>query len=126
MTITSAFANLISNSVPIKIVNNLGSTTHLQIREIAVSYLETDLHRLTANLAVFNIRLVAATGIQQDADCFPTERATDEEGISHYLSWPRRRAVGRLARRIREDSIWIRQAFATQPDPPTAFGVPLW
>ncbi len=32
-----------------------------------------------------------------------------------YLSWPRRRAVARLARRIREDSIWIRQACITQP-----------
>ncbi len=55
----------------------LGGTTHLQIREFTVSHFEVDLHRLTANLAVFNIRLLAATGIQQDADRFPTERTAD-------------------------------------------------
>ncbi len=38
------------------------------------------------------------------------------KGTFDYLSWPRRRAVARLARRIREDSIWIRRACLTQPD----------
>jgi hypothetical protein len=55
----------------------LGGTTDLQVREFTVSHFEVDLHRLTANLAVFNIRLVAATGIQQDADRFATAWATD-------------------------------------------------
>ena len=38
------------------------------------------------------------------------------KGTFTYLSWPRRKAVARLARRIREDSIWIRRACLTQPD----------
>ncbi len=77
MTITSALAAVISNSAQAKSGIILGGTTHLQIRDIIVSDFEVDLHRLTANLAVLNIRLVAATGIQQDADRFPTERTAD-------------------------------------------------
>jgi hypothetical protein len=50
----------------------------------------------------------------------PHGREADSEGQAKgtfdYLSWPRRRAVARLARRIREDSIWIRRACLTQPD----------
>ncbi len=43
------------------------------------------------------------------------------KGNSIYLPWSRRRAVVRLARRIREDSIWIRQACLTQPNRLSAF-----
>ena len=77
VTITSAHADLISNSAQRKPVNRLIGTTHPQIREIIVSDFETYMHRLTANLAVFDIRLVAAAKVQQNAACFPTERATD-------------------------------------------------
>ncbi len=73
---TSAHADLISNSAQVKINKILGGTIDLQIRAFTVSYFEVDLHRLTTNLAVFNVRLVTATGVQQDADRFATERAT--------------------------------------------------
>ncbi len=45
----------------------------------------------------------------------PVHSGRRPKGIAKYLSWPRRRAVARLARRICEDSIWIRQAYPTQP-----------
>ncbi len=46
----------------------LGRTGHLKIREVTVIDFKTYLHRLTANLAVLDIRLLAATWIQQNAD----------------------------------------------------------
>jgi hypothetical protein len=77
VTMTSAHTDLTSSRAQSKPVNCLSGTSHLQIREIAIIYFKTYLHRLTANLAVFNIRLSAATKIQQNADRFRTERATD-------------------------------------------------
>ena len=77
VTITSAPADLTNVSRNRKNGNRLRTTIHLQITVLTVINFKTDLHRSAANLAVFDIRLVAPTGIQQDTDWFSTERTSD-------------------------------------------------
>ena len=77
VTMTSAPADLINISRHKMNGNRLRTTIHLQIAELTVINFKTDLHRSAANLAVFDIRLVATTGIQQDTDWFSTERTSD-------------------------------------------------
>ena len=52
---TSAVADLTSINAQRKIENGLSGTMDLQIRAISVIRFETNLHRLTADLAIFNI-----------------------------------------------------------------------
>ena len=65
---TSALADPKSSNVQSRPVITLVGTTHLQIREFIVTDFETYLHRLTTNLAVLNIGLIAATNVEQYAD----------------------------------------------------------
>jgi hypothetical protein len=68
VTITSALAAPSSNTTHSKPVNPLVRTIHLQVREFIVIYVETYLHRPATNLAVLDVRLVAAAKVEQNAD----------------------------------------------------------
>lgn len=77
VTITSAQAERIRIRAQRATGNRLRGTVHLQLRKFAGTHFKTDLHRLTANLAIFDVRLAAIGQIQQNANRFRTKRTTD-------------------------------------------------
>ena len=77
VTMTSAHAVRIRNSAQMNAGESLACTGHLKIREFTFIDFETDVHWLTANLAILDIRLIAATWVEQNAAGFPAERASD-------------------------------------------------
>ncbi len=59
------------------LVGPLACTVHLQSKKFVRNGLEADLHRLTADLAVFDVTLVPSGDVDQNAHGFRTERTMD-------------------------------------------------
>ena len=65
-----------------------GTAFNLQVHEFLFVDFKFDLHRLAANLAIFNIGLAAGRQIDDDTHRFCTIRAADrsiEEPVRHIL-----------------------------------------
>ena len=67
VTTTSAQAGRKRSSAQSIAARLLDSTTNLEIRAFTVIDFESYLHRLTANLAILDVRLLAGTEIQHEA-----------------------------------------------------------